>query len=125
MAVTRKNLPYEPHLATLARHLRKRGTLGEVLLWQALKGKALGVTFHRQVPVDRYILDFFCLEKMLAVEVDGKTHEHPDAGVRDVVRQERLEAFGIRVIRFTEAEVRQDVSRVVAAISSTVAKGAE
>ena len=125
MAVTRRNLPYEPHLVALAKALRKQGTLGEVLLWQELKGKALGVTFHRQVPVDRYILDFFCLEKMLAVEVDGSTHNHPNAGVRDVARQERLEAFGIKVIRFKEAEVRQDVSRVVAAIAGVLAQGAE
>ena len=125
MAVTRRNLPYEPHLVALAKALRKKGTLGEALLWKELKGKALGGTFHRQAPVDRYILDFFCLEKMLAVEVDGSTHNHPDVGVRDVARQERLEAFGIKVIRFKEAEVRQDVSRVVAAIAGVLAQGAE
>ncbi|NLV40529.1 MAG: DUF559 domain-containing protein [Candidatus Hydrogenedentes bacterium] len=117
MAGPRKNLPYQPHLNALARELRKHGTLGEVLLWQALKKKVLGVEFHRQVPVMDYILDFFCPEKMLAVEVDGSTHRHPDVGARDVERQERLEALGIRVIRFTETEVRQDAARVVAAIA--------
>ena len=121
MAGPRKNLPYQPHLNALARELRKHGTLGEVLLWQALKKKALGVEFHRQVPVIDYILDFFCPERMLAVEVDGSSHRLLEVGARDVERQERLETLGIKVIRFTETAVRQDVARVVAAIASALA----
>ncbi|MBW7866530.1 MAG: DUF559 domain-containing protein [Candidatus Hydrogenedentes bacterium] len=113
-------ISYNPVLRARARDLRKNSTLGEALLWGALKNKALGCEFHRQVPIDRYIVDFFCHEKMLALEVDGCSHNHPETGANDVVRRERLESMGVRVIRFTEAEVRKDLNRVAAQIWSVV-----
>ena len=63
--------PYRRDLRQKARVLRKNSTLGEVLLWRAIKGRRVGCEFHRQVPVGDYIVDFFCHEKALAVEIDG------------------------------------------------------
>ena len=90
----RKIIPYNPALKPLARRLRKEGTLGEVLLWNELKGKKLcGVSFYRQRPIEEYIVDFFCPEQMLAVEVDGSNHGF--RGDEDLERQARLESLGV------------------------------
>lgn len=62
-------------LKQLARELRKNSTLSEVLLWDELNKKKLGFEFHRQVPIKNYIVDFFCHELMLAIEVDGSSHD--------------------------------------------------
>ncbi|MGV2481542.1 UNVERIFIED_CONTAM: DUF559 domain-containing protein, partial [Salmonella enterica subsp. enterica serovar Weltevreden] len=73
-----KILPYNPALKELAQRLRKQGILSEVLLWKKIKNKSLGVEFHRQVPLDNYIVDFYCHELMLAIEIDGNSHDHSE-----------------------------------------------
>ena len=112
----RGHIPYNPRLRAFARELRKNGTLGEVLLWQALQRKQLGVEFHRQVPIDEYIVDFYCHEYMLAIEVDGSGHDHEEAFADDMARQRRLESLGVRFLRFKETDVRDNVEGVVDAI---------
>lgn len=84
-SVKNKILPYNPNLKPLARKLRKDMTLSEVLLWQEIRKKSLGVEFHRQVPIDNYIVDFYCHELMLAVEVDGSSHNFEEIYEKDVV----------------------------------------
>ncbi|CAN5440822.1 hypothetical protein BH23BAC3_BH23BAC3_17010 [soil metagenome] len=73
-----KILPYDPKLKMLARELRNNMTLCEVLLWQEIRDRKLGVQFHRQVTILRYIVDFYCHELQLAIEVDGQSHDHPE-----------------------------------------------
>jgi very-short-patch-repair endonuclease len=109
---------YDPGLKRLARELRNRSTLAEVLLWQHLRRGQRGFDFHRQKPVDHYILDFFSNELMLAVEIDGGSHKLK--GEEDEERQRRLEALGIRFLRFSEAMVRADVDAVVQAIDNWI-----
>lgn len=71
----RKIIPYDPKLKMLVRKLRNNSTLSEVLLWLELKGKQMkGYDFHRQKPIDNYIVDFFCHELMLAIEIGGISH---------------------------------------------------
>ena len=71
----RQILRYNPKLKALARELRNRSTFSEVLLWNQLKGRRIrGYQFLRQKPIDNYIVDFFCYELMLAIEIDGQTH---------------------------------------------------
>jgi very-short-patch-repair endonuclease len=90
-------VPYKPHLKQLARELRNNSTLSEILLWRHLKGKQMmGFDFHRQKPIDRYIVDFYCSELRLAVEVDGDSHD--DRFEIDTYRQRRLENMGIRFL---------------------------
>ncbi|MFI8604804.1 endonuclease domain-containing protein [Cellulophaga baltica] len=67
-------ISYNPKLKEYARQLRNNSTLAEVLLWQKIKGKALGVEFHRQVPVSEFIVDFYCHEIQLAIEIDSSSH---------------------------------------------------
>ena len=109
----RKNiLPYNPILKDLARELRNNSTLSEVLLWMHLKGgQMLGHDFDRQKPIDNFIVDFFCNELMLAIEVDGETHNYRMN--RDKERQKRLEGLGIWFLRFTDEEVKQNIEGVV------------
>jgi very-short-patch-repair endonuclease len=115
-------LPYDPALCGVARELRKNGTLGEVLLWRELRAKQLNCEFHRQVPTGHYIVDFYCHELKLAIEVDGSSHHHEDAFQRDAERQRELEQVGVTVLRFTEWDVRRQIGGVVEAIADHVAQ---
>ena len=108
-----KIIPYNPALKQLARNLRKESTLSEVLLWQKIKGKALSVEFHRQVPIDNYIVDFYCHELMLAIEIDGNSHEIETVYQSDSIRQERLEDLGVRFFRISDHDVKSDMENVL------------
>jgi len=116
----RRIIPYDPGLKGLARRLRSAGTLGEVLLWGALKRRQRrGYSFYRQRPVDRYIVDFYCPELGLVIELDGASHDEERVD-DDLRRQSRLEELGLQVIRFTEAEVRGELEAVIAAIDGWI-----
>jgi very-short-patch-repair endonuclease len=104
---------YNSALKEKARELRNNSTLSEVLLWKYLKGKQmLGYDFHRQKPLDQFIVDFFCNELMLAIEIDGTSHDTPERQEEDAIRQERLEELGIRFLRFRDEEVKENVVAV-------------
>ena len=110
----RKIIPYNPRLVPLAKNLRKNMTLSEVLLWQELKGKQmLGYDFDRQRPIDEFIVDFYCKELQLAIEIDGESHTHEEASVKDKKRQRRLEELGVRFLRFDDLEVKRDMKCVL------------
>ncbi len=98
-----------------ARAQRRNPTPAEELLWKALRGSRFhGAKFRRQVPFDRYVVDFYSHASKLVIELDGQQHEwfaDYDAG-----RTEILERMGVRVIRFTNAEVCDDLDAVLARI---------
>ena len=106
-----KIIPYNPKLKELARELRKNSTLSEVLLWLKIKGKTMGVEFHRQVPIDNFIVDFYCHELMLAIEIDGSSHDEKQD--YDQNRQLILENLGVRFIRFRDIDVKQRMGWVL------------
>jgi very-short-patch-repair endonuclease len=107
-------IAYAPHLKELARDLRRNMTSGEVILWQHLKkGKMCGYDFDRQRPLDRYIVDFYCKSLMLAIEIDGSSHDSDEAQTNDYVRQRRLEALGVRFLRFREEQVCHQTQAVL------------
>ena len=88
--------------------MRKNSTLSEVLLWKYLKGKkTLGYDFDRQKPIDNYIVDFFCNELMLAIEIDGCTHN--EKSEEDQRRQAKLESLGVRFLRFYDFDVKKNI----------------
>ncbi len=92
-------------------------TLPEVLLWKQLKGKQLlGYDFDRQRPIDIYIVDVYCKELNLAIEVDGSDHDYE----KDRARQERLEAMGVKFLRFSNREVPYEMDFVLASIVSWI-----
>ena len=93
-------------------------TFSEVKLWNEIKNKKLlGYDFDRQRPVGNYIVDFFCKDLNLAIEVDGITHEESEVAKRDEVRQQELEALGISFLRFDALLV---VNKVEAAVREMV-----
>jgi very-short-patch-repair endonuclease len=113
----RKIIPYNPKLKELARQLRNDSTKTEIFLWLKLKGKQLyGYDFHRQKPIDNYILDFFCYELMLGIEVDGYSHQLLEVYHKDGIKEKRMNDFGISVLRFSDDQVLNDMENVLRAI---------
>ncbi|MDF8332853.1 endonuclease domain-containing protein [Novosphingobium cyanobacteriorum] len=92
----------------LAAGMRQAMSLPEVLLWRQLRFRPEGLKFRRQHPAGRYVLDFFCAEARLAIEIEGHAHNTGDWPERDRVRTLWLEKQGIRVLRIAAARVLQD-----------------
>jgi very-short-patch-repair endonuclease len=115
-------IPYNPKLKTYARELRKNSTLAEVLFWKAIKGKSYGVEFHRQVPIDEYIVDFFCHELKLVIELDGAIHAEDDVIEKDIRRQSRLEELGLKVLRIRNNVVKYDMLDALEYLMEEIAK---
>ena len=113
-----KLITYNPILKDLARQLRKNSTLAEVLLWQNIKGKSYGYEFHRQIPIDEFIVDFYCHELRLAIEIDGNTHDYNYN--KDEERQKILEGFGISFLRFSNRDVKRNINDVLRAIEISI-----
>ena len=96
-----------------ARSLRRAMTPPEVRLWVRLRTlRDQGFRFRRQHPVGPYVLDFYCPELKLAIEVDGLVHDLGNRPERDVVRDEQLLALGIRTVRIPAAELLRDADQV-------------
>ena len=101
-------------LFSYARQNRRVMTYAEKILWDNLRNKKLkGFKFRRQHPVSDFIADFFCLEANLVVEIDGTKHSERDQKEYDDGRTYELKELGIRVIRFTNREVEENVEFVV------------
>ena len=102
----RKIIPYNPNLKELARQLRNNSTKAEIILWQKLKRKQMyGYDFHRQKPIDNYIIDFFCHELMLGIEVDGYSHQIIEVFNKDVKKEGVMNMLGIYILRFSDVQV--------------------
>ncbi|MBW8326131.1 MAG: endonuclease domain-containing protein [Prolixibacteraceae bacterium] len=100
-----------------AAELRKNMTVEEKILWQKLRNKKLNdLKFRRQHPVDIFILDFYCHEKKLAIEVDGGIHNQEAQREWDENRTYELNEFGINVLRFTNEEVIDRTKEVMKSI---------
>lgn len=113
-------ISYDPRLRRRARELRNNSTLSEVLLWKQIKGRKLGIEFHRQVPVDHFIVDFYCHEIQLAIEVDGSIHNTPQQKAKDIERQYKLEQLGIRFIRIDDQDVKKNMDAVIRFLSQRI-----
>jgi very-short-patch-repair endonuclease len=103
-----------PETFMKARSLRKEMTRAEKILWNELRNRKVnGYKFRRQHPVGQFIVDFFCPEKELVVEVDGGIHEEEDIKERDENRTADLERYDIKVIRFTNEVVLNNLDEVL------------
>ena len=108
--------PSTPRINQQARNLRKGMTPAEQKLWQHLRNRRLfELKLRRQHPVGRFILDFYCYEQPLIVEVDGGIHELQTE--RDQMRTEWLQQQGYRVIRFKNEEVISNIEGVLTGIA--------
>lgn len=112
---------YNPKLKELARQLRNRSTKAEIKLWNFLKRKQLmSYDFHRQKPVDNYIVDFFCNKLRLAIELDGYTHGFEEVFEKDEVKAQKLKELGITVLRFTDDDVMDNIDNVLRSIQEFI-----
>jgi len=107
-----------------ARVQRARATPAERTLWSLLRGRALGAKFRRQHPLGRYIVDFFCCDAELVVEVDGDVHDTDRARRHDAVRDAFLVACGLRIVRLRNVTVLQTPERALAIIRAALFDGA-
>jgi imidazole glycerol-phosphate synthase subunit HisF len=103
-----------------AKHLRKKLTGAEEILWMHLRKGISGYKFRRQHPIATYIADFFCYKLKLIVEVDGSIHNNSKTISNDITRQNDLEKLGYTVIRFTNVEIFEQVDAVLNKISESV-----
>jgi len=102
-----------PRLATFARSMRAEPTPFENRLWQALRASQLnGLKFSRQIVLEGFICDFVCRNLRLVIEIDGDTHDR----AKDADRDYALGRAGYRVLRFTNAEIGQNLDGVLSAI---------
>ncbi len=86
-------------------------TIGEAMVWKFFKAKGMmGYDFDRQRPIDQYIVDFYCKDLMLAIEIDGCSHDSTQAEEADLARQRRLEHLGVKFIRIRDEDVKADVN---------------
>ena len=118
----KKIIPYNPKLVPYAKILRQNMTLGEIALWREIKGKKLGVRFSRQIPIDQYIVDFYCKNLQLAIEVDGSIHFKDEQQNKDIFRQNRLESLGVVLVRFNDLDVKNNLSLVLKELKNTIKK---
>jgi very-short-patch-repair endonuclease len=92
-----------------------------VLFWQRLKRKQMrSYDFDRQRSIDRYIVDFYCKNLKLAIEIDGSSHDGDEAQAKDQIRQERLESLGVRFLRFADADVKRNIEMVISSIEQWI-----
>lgn len=112
--------PHSSRLKAKGRELQKAPTPAEVLLWKKIQNRELGVQFHRLVPIDNYIVDFYCHELMLALEIESNPSEPDNTSAHDQKRQKKLESLGVRFLRFTDKEVETDIDNVLGKISAWI-----
>lgn len=113
-------IPYNPTLKEAAKKLRQNMTLSEVLLWKKLRNKTLGYDFDRQKPMGNYIVDFYCKELKLILEIDGNSHNGTEAYQSDLKRQTELEKLGLTFLRFKDIEIKQNINQVIHCIKNWI-----
>lgn len=105
--------------STLRAKLRNNMPEPERRLWSRLRRKQLGVKFRRQFGIGQYIVDFYCPEKRLVIEIDGDSHFHDLAEDSDKARDDYIKSLNIRVLRFTNLEVMQNIDGVLLVITES------
>lgn len=107
---------HTPKALKAAKRLRAEMSLPEILLWQRLRGKPMGVKFRNQHPMGGYVADFYCAGRRLIVEVDGIAHDMGNRPERDARRDDWLRRSGIQVIRIPATDVLRDPDGVAAGV---------
>lgn len=101
--------------------LRTHMPKAEVILWSCLRRRRIeGAKFRRQYSVDCFVLDFYCAELKLAIEVDGPSHDGLEAQAYDLERQQHIEGFGIQFLRFRNWQIYRELDSVTEVIRQRV-----
>ncbi|UPT68393.1 MAG: endonuclease domain-containing protein [Sphingobacteriales bacterium JAD_PAG50586_3] len=110
-----------PNILENARLLRNNMTLAERVLWERIRRKQIkSARFRNQHAIDVFIIDFYCHELLLGIEVDGSIHNSIEAKERDEGRSAELLKYGIKVIRFTNEEVLYDIDSVIKEVEKII-----
>ena len=115
-----EDISYKKQLIQLGKNLRNNSTKEEIILWQYLKQKQLGVKFRRQQPIDKYIADFVCFEKKIIIELDGGQHNSSLGIQKDRSRDLFFTNNGYKVIRIWNNEINQNIEGVIRKIHSEI-----
>ena len=114
--MARKNIKF-------ARVLRNNQTEAEKKLWALLRNRRLaGVKFRRQFSMDSYILDFYSPKYKLGIEADGGQHYEEEGRIRDEMRERTLSKYGVKILRFNDFEILNNMEGVYQAIEHVVEK---
>ncbi|HNX66142.1 MAG TPA: endonuclease domain-containing protein [Bacteroidales bacterium] len=101
--------------------LRKDQTEAEKIIWQSLRRRQIeGLRFRRQHPINNFVADFYCHEAKLVIEIDGGVHDDPEQKEKDLARQQIINDFGIKVLRFKNEEIFNDIESVIIKIKSSI-----
>ena len=112
-----------PEMLRIAGDLRKSMTPAEKVLWERLRNKQVsGLRFRRQHPIKDFVVDFFCYDALLVIEVDGTVHDETSQKERDEQRTIILQKLGLKEIRFTNYEVIQYTDQVIKKIETELGK---
>jgi very-short-patch-repair endonuclease len=104
-----------------AKSLRKKITPAEKLLWENLRNRKLNnIKFRRQHPIERFVADFYCHEKKLVIELDGGIHNDPNQKEYDDGRTAEIEKYNIRIIRFKNEEILNNIKNVLEKIKEII-----
>ena len=114
------DMGYDKQLIQLSKKLRNNSTKEEIILWQSLKQKQLGVKFRRQQPIGKYIADFVCFEKKIIIELDGGQHNESSNIEKDKMRDLFFNQNGFKVVRFWNNEIHQNLDGVIEKIQTEI-----
>ena len=113
----------KPELLRIASDLRKNMTPAEKVLWNKLRNRKLkGYRFRRQHPIHEFVVDFFCYEALLVIEVDGDVHDIPHQQERDTERGKILKSLGLKELRFRNEKVMNEIESVLEKIEKELNK---
>lgn len=102
------------------KNLRNNMTPQEIILWSRIKNSQIGFKFRRQHGLGPYILDFYCPEKRIVVELDGAHHFKKEGIEHDMKRTSYLESLGVRVLRFTNSEINKNLFGILKKIQDVL-----
>lgn len=102
-----------PAILARAREMRHPQTPAEAIVWRVLRNRQIGLKIRRQHPIDKFIIDFYCAEARLLIEIDGDSHFNSEQEEYDNERTAYLEELGYKVIRFTNDYVKNNIEAVI------------
>ncbi|MBX3038357.1 MAG: DUF559 domain-containing protein [Anaerolineales bacterium] len=105
-----------------AKELRREMTPTEKILWNKIRANKLGVHFRRQQIIAGFIVDFYCHQADLVIEIDGSVHDGQEQKENDIEREKVLKEMGLRVIRFKNYEIEKNLQGVVEKIELMISK---
>ncbi len=119
MSKQKQIINYHSNLKQKSRNLRKQGPLAEIILWKKLKaGQLSGYKFLRQKPIGTYIVDFFCRELKLIIEIDG--YSHKDKFDYDQKRDEYFKKLNLSIIHFQDKDVLNKIDDIISDLENFI-----